>query len=232
MEIFFRLLFAHLLADFTFQTNYIARWKRESVWGLLTHVALHPICYAVVLWPFRGQTWACPLGFNSSPFLAILISSVVHLVEDWFRVGRVKKGWRDNTAFYAWDQAVHIASLWLLSPVKTQPATSLWPLLGALAVIVTHFSTVTLWFLEKDFSGRDYPETEEKYVLILQRFAVWVAFFLPAPFWLLVPAAIIAAFMRHVWVRRVDYTWFSVIGGNLISVACGLYARFGLAVSF
>ena len=38
MAIFWRLILAHFLADFTFQTNAVASWKRQSVWGMAVHV--------------------------------------------------------------------------------------------------------------------------------------------------------------------------------------------------
>ena len=45
MVIFWRLLLGHLLADFTFQSNFINAWKRKSIWGMLGHCAMHPIAY-------------------------------------------------------------------------------------------------------------------------------------------------------------------------------------------
>src|SRR5688572_14398196 len=167
MEIFCRLLFGHLLADFTFQTNYIAEWKRRSQAGLLFHVAIHPLCYTVLLWPFLNETWVT-YGVPLNGWVCVAIATFLHYIEDWFRISRINKGWNDNTFFYFWDQVLHIAVLFLLSPWKTQPLMTSWPLLGTLFVAVTHFATVTIWFVEKDIFGRDYPETEEKYISILQ----------------------------------------------------------------
>src|SRR5437764_150955 len=108
MEIFFRLLFGHLLADFTFQTNFLADWKRREFAGLLVHVAIHPLCYIALTWPYLGETWRIygPISLNG--WGCVVLASLVHFLEDWFRVTVIARGWNDNTFFYFWDQAVHI----------------------------------------------------------------------------------------------------------------------------
>ncbi len=231
MEIFFRLLFGHLLADFTFQTNFLADWKRREFLGLMVHVIIHPLCYIALTFPFINDTWRVygPIALNG--WGCVFLASLVHFLEDWFRVTVIARGWNDNTLFYFWDQAVHIASLWLLSPV-TQPITHEWPMLGILFVLVTHCATVTIWFFEKDIYGRDFPETEEKYISILQRLVVWLSFFLPHPWWIFVLGFVLISFVRHVWTRRVDFSWPSVIMGNSIAIICGVVSRFVLKFHF
>lgn len=231
MEIFSRLLFGHLLADFTFQTNFIARWKRESWKGLLAHVAIHPACYLFLTFPYINDAWFTVGGASYNGWVALLIITAAHLIEDGIRVSLVNRGWADNTAFYAWDQVVHIIVLWLVSPTA-QPLVNVWPVLGILFVVVTHFATVTVWFIEKDITGREYPETEEKYISILQRLVVWLAFILPHPLWIILVIVIIGTFIRHIWTRRVDFSWTSVILGNALAIACGVVTRFGLNYHF
>lgn len=232
MEIFTRLLFGHLLADFTFQTNFIADWKRHSFKGLLVHVGIHPVCYVLLTWPFLNQSWVHYGNLALNGWACISIATFVHFLEDWFRVRQIAQGWNDNTLFYLWDQAIHILVLWLLSPGTSQSIESTWPLLGTLFVLVTHCATVTIWFIEKDIYGRPYPETEEKYISILQRLVVWLAFFLPYPWWLVVLGIILFTFGRHVWMRRVDFSWASVFMGNVIAIGCGLIGRFSLGYHF
>lgn len=238
MEIFFRLLLGHFLADFTFQTNFIARWKRDSMKGLLVHVFIHPVCYfALLLPPFASQnyvsaTWVSLGSLSLTGWIIIPILTLLHFAEDWFRVTMVNRGWPDNTLFYVWDQVVHVALLWLFSPKLSQPLDTVWPILGTLFVVVTHFATVTVWFIEKDLNGRDYPETEEKYILILERLAVWLAFFMPHPWWIIVLLFLIVTFGHHVWTRKIDFSWTSVILGNVLAIFCGALSRFGLGYHF
>lgn len=232
MEIFFRLLFAHLLADFTFQTNFLADWKRREFSGLLVHVAIHPICYVLVAWPYLGEVWRVygPISLNG--WACVAVASLAHFFEDWFRVSAISRGWNDTTFFYLWDQAIHIVCLWFLCPVNAFPLVNEWPVLGILFVVVTHCATVTIWFIEKDIYGRDYPETEEKYISILQRLVVWLSFFLPHPWWILVLLFVLFSFGRHVWSRRVDFSWPSVVMGNAIAIVCGFVSRFVLKFHF
>jgi hypothetical protein len=158
--------------------------------------------------------------------------TVLHFAEDYFRVTMVNKGWPDNTLFYLWDQVIHILLLWIFCPKMSQSLNTVWPILGTLLVIVTHFATVSVWFIEKDIYGRDYPDTEEKYILILQRLAVWLAFFMPDPWWFVVLIFLIGTFGHHVWRRRIDFSWTSVIMGNALAIICGSISRFGLGYHF
>jgi len=233
MDIFARLLFGHFLADFTLQTNFLAEWKRHSFRGLLVHVAIHPICYLALTLPLVNHTWLALGSVKLNGWMIILILTVLHFAEDWFRITMVNKNYLpDNTFFYLWDQIVHILVLILLCPVRTQPLTHIWPVLGTLFVIVTHFATVTVWFIEKDIYGRSYPETEEKYISILQRLVVWLAFFLPHPLWIFLVLFFVVSFGRHIWRRRFDFSWTSVILGNALALGAGFVTRFGLQFHF
>ena len=232
MEIFFRLLFGHLLADFTFQTNFIADWKRRKFIGLLVHVFLHPLCYIALVWPYLGETWRVYGDVALNGWACVALITGIHFLEDWFRVNAIGRGMTDNTFFYLWDQAVHLVAMWFLAPVDMFPLTNTWPIIGSLFVLVTHCATVTIWFIEKDIYGRDYPDTEEKYISILQRLVVWLAFFLPSPWWIFVLVFVVVSFVRHVWTRRIDFSWPSVIMGNFIAILCGAISRFGLQFHF
>jgi hypothetical protein len=232
MEIFCRLLFGHLLADFTFQTNYIAEWKRRSFYGLLVHVVIHPVCYIIILWPMMNSTWIHLFGMDWTGWVVVGVLTVFHFFEDWFRVTMVNRGWPDNTVFYTWDQLVHIFFIWLFSPIRSQHLQSDWTLFGILCVLVTHFATVTIWFIEKDIYGGEYPETEEKYITIVQRLALLLAFFLPSPWWIIIAVAIMIIFGRHIWTRRIDFSWRSIILGNAMAVLFGLIGRFGFDFKF
>lgn len=232
MEIFQRLLFGHLLADFTFQTNFLADWKRRSFSGLLIHILIHPACYIALTWPFLNDVWTTRFGVPLNGWSCVAIAAFLHFVEDWFRIKLINRGWPDNTLFYIWDQAVHVLVLYILAPVHTQEMMNVWPVLGSFFVIVTHFATVTIWFIEKDIFGRDYPQTEEKYISILQRLVVWMTFFLPSPWWIFVLVFSLVVFVRHVWSRRIDFSWTSVVMGNVLAMACGAVSRFGIGTHF
>ena len=85
MEIFFRLILGHLLADFTFQTNYIAEGKRRKLSILILHVLIHPVCYLFLLFPYLNQVWVTWGGVPLNGWGCIAIITVLHFIEDYFK---------------------------------------------------------------------------------------------------------------------------------------------------
>lgn len=233
MEIFWRLMFGHLLADFTFQTNFINRWKRTSFAGLLVHCLMHPVFYTVLCWPFLGEVWVRNGLFHWNGWTCLAVIFVTHLFEDWWRVYTIHRyGMPDNTLFFAWDQVIHYSVIFAVTPMalSSVPATGFfpekWPVLGCLFVLVTHACTVLVYFVEKDLYGAEFPGFDEKYLAMAERLVLALCFLFPS-----VPAAALLAagwlgvmfFLRR---RRIfDLTAFTFYVGAALSVACGLAAR-------
>lgn len=90
-EVFIRLLLAHVVGDFLFQTDYFCRKKIEGgLCGL--HIYLHSLLIFILSW--------IALWSFSSWWLALILG-VAHLLID-----SVKK--RDNLASFLIDQVVHV----------------------------------------------------------------------------------------------------------------------------
>ena len=53
MVIFWRLLLAHLLADFTLQLDIVNRLKRKSAWGMQLHCLTHLVTDFEISRPYR-----------------------------------------------------------------------------------------------------------------------------------------------------------------------------------
>ncbi|OGR94415.1 MAG: hypothetical protein A2902_02525 [Elusimicrobia bacterium RIFCSPLOWO2_01_FULL_64_13] len=261
MEVFLRLVLGHLIGDFTLQTNYIAAWKRRNLWGMAVHCGIHPILYTVLLWNYMGQVWMRIGDVSFTGWTCVLLIFIAHFVEDEWRVWSVlKKGAPDNTFFYLWDQVIHYAVLFAISPVVDGGATSKfgfihypplegvvmgaqaaglgawqrfltvtrpepWVLAGSLLVIVTHFTTVSIYFIEKDVFGKDFPAADEKYISMAERMVVTGCFLLPGIWW----AGLIAVWFGWVVLSKIrdryDFSWTSIVVGNLTAVACGLLLR-------
>ena len=225
MEIFWRLVLGHLLADFTFQTNYIAAWKRRSPWGLLVHVTLHPLFYIALTWPYLDYTWVRTPWLSLTGWACIALIYVIHYLEDWWRVWNVNHGVRDNLLFYLWDQVIHLIVIFAVVPVPDGLPLHKWPLLGCLFVLTTHCATVTIYYVEKTFYGVDFPPTEEKYVSMLIRLAETACFLLPGYWWVALVAFMVYRLGWHVYKRRLDLSWTGLLLSNVIVVACGFAAR-------
>jgi hypothetical protein len=233
MDIFWRLLFGHLLADFTFQTNYINRWKRTSFYGLLVHSLMHPAIYVVLCWPYLGEHWIENPFMRVNGWACLLLVFVTHLLEDWWRVYTIKRyGMPDNTVFFLWDQVIHYSVLFAVVPLAMTTAAGTgffpekWPVLGCLFVLITHACTVMVYFVEKDLHGAEFPGTDEKYLAMAERLVLGLCFLFPSA---LGAAALAAGWLGVMFFLRrrrlFDLTAFSFYAGTALSVACGLAAR-------
>ncbi|MBI4054917.1 MAG: DUF3307 domain-containing protein [Elusimicrobia bacterium] len=231
MTVFWRLLFGHFLADFTLQTNFINSWKRQSFWGMLLHTGTHPICYLLLTYPYLDRFWVQTDYFSLRGWTCILLLFLFHLLEDEWRIYTIRRfRTSDSTLYFLWDQVIHLSVIFLLFPLgmydrEAALIPEAWPIIGVLLILATHFATVLIYFIEKDWFGAHYPQVDEKYLLILERLALTCCFLLPGSWWV----ALVSFWLGHMFYlryRRVhDFSWFSVGFGGLIAVACGIFAR-------
>lgn len=260
MEIFWRLILGHLVADFTLQTNYIAAWKRRNLWGLLAHCAIHPIVYALLLWNYLGRVWVEAGPFRLTGCACVLLIFLAHLAEDQWRIWSVTAhNAPDNTVFYLWDQVIHYSIIFAFSPVIDGTKTALgflsfpavagvvsaaeassfglwqrfltvvqpepWVFAAILLVAVTHFTTVTVYFIEKDLYGADFPETKEKYLGMAERAVLTAGFLLPGLWWTGAAGVWLARAVVLKLKRSYDASWLYIFLSNGAAVFCGLLAR-------
>lgn len=231
MIIFWRLMFGHLLADFTLQSNFVNRWKRSSTWGMLAHCAMHPVVYAALTWPFITQTWLKAGPVRLPGWACILLVFATHFVEDQWRVFTIfKYNTPDNTLYFLWDQVIHYAVIFMVVPLGLQDIrVSLmpekWPVLGCLFVLITHACTVLVYFIEKDLYNRLYPGSAEKYLTMAERLVLALFLLVPGHAWPILALAWLS-FMHYVRSRRIiDLSWFSFYLGGFVTILCGLAAR-------
>ena len=134
LNILFRLIIAHLLADFVFQTNRIASGKEKglrSSWFWI-HMVIVGITTYVLLLEWRGWKTALTLVF-------------LHGLIDWIKI-KIKS---TNVGVFVGDQLLHIASIFLVWCLFYEvPVAWLEPFILALGypenlLIVIGFLTVT-----------------------------------------------------------------------------------------
>jgi hypothetical protein len=234
MEIFWRLLFGHLLADFTFQTNFINKWKREKFAGLLVHCGMHPLFYVVLCWPYLNDNWIDHPLLRLSGWACLAVIFISHLLEDWWRVFTIEHyHMPDNTVFFLWDQIIHYSVLFAVAPLALAGAVSTgffperWPVLGCLFVLATHGCTVLVYFLEKDMHGAEFPGFDEKYLAMAERLVLAMCFLFPSALGAAVLAAGWLVVMFLLRQKRIfDLTAFTFYLGAGISALCGVAARY------
>ena len=118
MDIFWRLLLAHLLADFTLQFDIVNRMKRKNVWGMSLHCLTHLATASALTWSSLPVVWFTlgPVRVNGWGALAIMLTA--HFLIDEIRIYSMKRlGYPDGTISFLADQVLHIYVLFLISPL-------------------------------------------------------------------------------------------------------------------
>jgi len=225
MAIFWRLVLAHFIADFSLQTNQIAHWKRASPWGMFVHILTHPVVSVLLTWPYLGLLWVDTRWLRLNGWACVALIAIFHWLEDEWRVGSIQAaGSPDSTGFFLWDQLVHLTLILALSPVLPALPTPVWVLPALCVALLAHFMSVLIYFLENDVWGLSEVLGSRKYRYIGERLIGASLFLLPGAWFLL-------AFLWVGWLVYLHYrqfekrTWVDVTVGNTAVVLLGLLAR-------
>lgn len=97
MTLFYSLLLAHLVADF-FQPAWLVKWTKQSVAGLLLHVAGYTVLTALAL-----------AGYSPIWWLWLIVLLVSHFLLDHMKYLISRKPSRFGVVIFVLDQAAHIA---------------------------------------------------------------------------------------------------------------------------
>lgn len=187
MNIFWRVYFAHLLCDFTLQTEQLVKWKREKAWGLSAHVLIFFLVGSFLTTGNLSRIWLTRIGLSLAGWMCLLTLSVIHFLLDNGRVQVIT--WRgshaDNLYFFLLDQAFHIISIYLLTP-RGGPFEK-WAIIGCLVVIATHFTNIFLYYSERLFNAPEKVKvyTPEKHYSLIERLLIVGCFLLPGQWWLI-----------------------------------------------
>lgn len=112
MFIFLRLVLAHLLADFPFQTSEIYRLKIRNFQGQALHGMIVGVVSLFILLPFANNLWVWAICF----FIGI-----THAATDWAKVRCTSRGKKGNHfAGFIIDQMIHISVNFIvfITPLK------------------------------------------------------------------------------------------------------------------
>ena len=100
MFLFWRLLLAHLTADFLLQTNGIFKIKVKYSWGVLLHGSIAGL---------SGFLFALPYLHDKSVVAFLVISWVVHIFQDKAKIMVNLHVERNNLRTFLFDQLLHIS---------------------------------------------------------------------------------------------------------------------------
>ena len=227
MGIFWRLILAHLLADFTFQTDFIAKWKRKNIFGGLAHSFIFFVCASALCFGQLGQPWLL-FGryFHINCWAVLGVLSFFHFLEDEWRVRTIRKlVSADSFFFFLLDQCIHIALIFVFFPPQTYQLPEKWIIFAILFVLTTHFTSIFVYFTEKTVSGSSKLGIGERYFSMAERLTVGLALVLPG-FWAF---GVVAAWIPRLFIGRryPEYraSRVNMIIGNSLAIFFGLIAR-------
>ncbi|NMF33926.1 DUF3307 domain-containing protein [Flammeovirga yaeyamensis] len=112
--LFFKLLFAHFLADFIFQTEKMAKEKAETYFSQAywNHILIHGVCYTAV---FAHQFMVVEESGVGKVFFSTILLTSLHAIIDLTKTFASKRWEKYNTLFFLLDQALHIITLGFIS---------------------------------------------------------------------------------------------------------------------
>ena len=225
MMIFWRLALAHFLADFTFQTNLIANWKRVSKWGMWVHVATHPLTSLALAWPYLSWPWVQTRWFHLDGWVCIGFITLFHWLQDEWRVWSIQEtGSPDSTKFFLWDQVVHLAVILAFAPTLPNTPVPPWVWVALCATLLAHFTSVLVYFLENDMWGTSRVLEGKKYYYMAERFAGALLFLLPGA-WLLLAVGWMGWIVYLHYQDAKERTWVHLVVGHCAAALLGLIAR-------
>lgn len=231
MIIFWRLFLSHLLGDFTLQFDIVNRLKRKKVIGMLIHCFTHFVTATILCYSYLETVWL-DWGFvKINGWVSIFLLVIFHFIVDELRINSMKKlGYRDNTIMFLLDQFLHIYVIFLLAPIdgfsNAKFLTEKWVGLISIFVIISHATTVLIYFIEKDLHQKGFPGFDEKYFLIFERIVLWALFLVKGYWWI---PFMIAWIIQIFYIRRkriLDLSALNIYISIIITLIFGFWSRY------
>lgn len=106
MYLFYRLLLAHIIADFPLQTKQIFKVKTNTEWGVLTHTLIVLIFSVFFTFPYLE---------DPKVIIMLLVIFLSHTVIDKLKMEYLKKTKSQSIRILLLDQVLHVAIIALLT---------------------------------------------------------------------------------------------------------------------
>jgi len=192
---------------------------------MFVHIITHPIVSVILTWPYLSWNWVDTRGLKLNGWVCVALIAIFHWLEDEWRVWSIQEtGSPDSTGFFLWDQVVHLTMILAFSPTIPSAPTASWVFPLLCAVLLAHFTSVLIFFMENDLWGKSLVLSDGKYRFIGERLIGAALFLLPGAWFLL-------AFLWIGWIVYLHYqkvedrTWVHMVVGNATVVLLGLLTR-------
>jgi hypothetical protein len=233
----YALLLAHLLGDYVFQFDAIARWKNRSVIGVLVHGGIVTLCTLVCVALFDAAWWPYAILIGA-------IHTVIDLVRSHLMPRGLTTGW--DLVLYLADQTLHLltivgvlwgsgqVSLRMVAEFGRQLRDPRWMASVTAYCLLTWPSWVLVRFVVRGFWGPDaappLPQRGDRYGPMLERVLIATAVLIGQP--MLVPLVLIPRPLTT-WLSDADGVltvkpqehWAEVLLSILLAVDVGFVLR-------
>jgi hypothetical protein len=232
------MLISHLLSDYLFQFNCIARWKARSLWGVVAHGGIVTLTTLGCAWLVDPTWWPYALAVG-----------VIHTIIDVIKIRYIHpRDSQEALIYYLLDQALHILVILILVqgaqstrarfPLGPIPPHALALILGYLLLLQPAW--VLLRFIVRGIWGADAAPplgTGEKFAPIVERVIIASLVLAGQPTMIplvLLPRRLTSVQMQSngrsdlqsvgIWIRLTTH-WSETLLSVLLAVSVGLAMR-------
>ncbi|MBQ4493619.1 MAG: DUF3307 domain-containing protein [Elusimicrobiaceae bacterium] len=232
MIIFWRLVLAHLMADFLFHFNFIYKLKNTKVFaGYFVHGVVFFLSAVICCQDFLFIPWLRTPFFTLNGAQSILVLSILHAGLDKINPSETRSFKGYNLSLFLLWQAIEIMLLFIFAPFVSVPGKSfivgdkfIFILIGVL--ISTYFFMVLIHLFKRDFCQGTYPIFDERFVSTLYRLSLYLLLLIPGFSGYLLGGiwAFCGAILKKPLV--IDNCPYRLYGGTAITIILALIMRF------
>ena len=231
MVVFWHLLLAHLLADFTLHTDYIYQKKISNPFkGLTVHGLVYLVCLSICCLPYLEINW---FTFANIPFNgveSIFLLTFIHMVSDCIDVSDNHDIIGIDALMFVCWQLIEISVLFIVTPFVTKETVlSFWILKFIIIlcglIISAHLLMVLIHLFIKDFVHKNYPSFDERYVSMIYRGGLYMALILPSNIAYVIAAIWIICLFAIFKMKEVNFMSGKNIAGTVLTLLIALGVR-------
>lgn len=231
MDLFWRLALAHIISDFTLQTNKIAVWKRESAWGVLFHAMIFFIVGYILTFSRISEVWLEIRGVALHGWACLAIITTLHFIEDNWRVWTINKfNSPDSFGFFLWDQFIHYLMIFIFTPLDESIVPEKWVIIAIIYALAAHFTTILIYYVEKDIFLSVKIRTDLKYYSIIERVVIVSLFLLPGNWWIFMLLLWIVKSIYYRIKKVYDFSWIHLVLNYTVAIVLGLAGKIVMAL--
>ncbi len=234
MIVFWHLLLAHFLADFTLHTDYIYRKKITNPFkGLTVHGLVYLVCLLICCLPYLEINWFTVAGVSFNGVESIFLLTLIHILSDFIDVSDNHDVIGINAVMFVCWQIIEISILFIVAPFILTPERtdiSFWILILIIIlnglIISSHLLMVLIHLFIKDFVHKNYPTFDERYVSMIYRGGLYMSLILPSNIAFLVALIWIGCLSIIFKMKEVNFMSGKNIAGTILTLLIAMGVRY------